>query len=232
MQQIKQGILAAIFILGLSSCGVATSSLRIMPMGDSITYGSNWTGAYRTKLERQLTDAGISFRFVGSQTNGPAGLSNQDNEGHPGWKVQNLAVNARYWMESYQPDIVLLMIGTNDVAMAHVSQVPDMVQVKSDLRILIDEIFLARPQVRLFLATIPPTNAFWNQYVIEFNAEVRATVSARQMRGQKITLVDAAANLTLPDMDQTEMPVLGHPSSVGYEKIADSWASALLPSLL
>ncbi len=231
MKPLKLWILSAALLFQASGCAVDSIPLRIMPMGDSITYGFNYPGGYRIRLERLLTQAGVSFQFVGSLSNGPAELTSKNNEGHSGWTTKQLLDNAKDWMDNSRPDIVLLMIGTNDVAMTNVSQVPDLVQIKSDLGLLVDRIFETAPQSQIFLATIPPTNAFWMTYVDQLNSGIRLLVAAHQMKKQNIVLVDAAANLTTADMDQRELPVLGHPSAEGYDKIADSWSAVLLPYL-
>jgi lysophospholipase L1-like esterase len=62
------------------------SSLKIMSLGDSITYGVIGTndrdsGGYRTELWNKLVADGLKVEFVGSQSSGPDGLSNKNHEG-------------------------------------------------------------------------------------------------------------------------------------------------------
>ena len=106
--------------------GVA--SPRIMPLGDSITagYGAN-VGGYRAELGVRLRAAGYSFSYVGSQnTYNPNGATDLNHEAHSGWKTPELTaiVNGSYSnnqtsanliISTSNPDVILLMIGTNDM---------------------------------------------------------------------------------------------------------------------
>ena len=64
--------LLTIFLLALALAFASTASaetlgpVRIMPLGDSITYGTNSTGTvgYRRPLYQQLVGAGYSVDFV------------------------------------------------------------------------------------------------------------------------------------------------------------------------
>ncbi|RKY75945.1 SGNH hydrolase, partial [candidate division KSB1 bacterium] len=51
---------------------------KIMPLGDSITYGDS-TGGFRDDLHTLLSDEGVDFDFVGSLQSGT--LPDRDNEG-------------------------------------------------------------------------------------------------------------------------------------------------------
>lgn len=60
----------------------APASLRVMPLGDSITWGvgSPSGNSYRGFLWNELAAEGHALDFVGSGRNGP--MSDPDNEGH------------------------------------------------------------------------------------------------------------------------------------------------------
>jgi hypothetical protein len=84
---------------------------KILPLGDSITYGCgssqalppSWpvscgptAGGYRAPLYHALRDTGFidadgnaSFVMVGTQYNGPIDIPEEQtaNEGHPGWTI-------------------------------------------------------------------------------------------------------------------------------------------------
>ncbi len=90
-------------------------AMRVMPLGDSITDGLLPPGGYRSDLWQYLTADGLDADFVGSRSNGPPQLGDRDEEGHPGWRIQELYAHARGWLLRYRPDVVLLHIGTNDV---------------------------------------------------------------------------------------------------------------------
>src|SRR5208337_2107217 len=46
--------------------------IKIMPLGDSITYGLYAPGGYRAPLYQQLANANFNVNFVGTQNNNPA----------------------------------------------------------------------------------------------------------------------------------------------------------------
>lgn len=66
-----------------------TRIVKIMPVGDSITYGKvnnnlRELGGYRTELWHKFEADGLTVDFVGSQSTGPDSLGDKDHEGHPG----------------------------------------------------------------------------------------------------------------------------------------------------
>src|SRR5579859_901846 len=88
----------------------------IMPLGDSITAGvgsMNGSG-YRAALWYDYQAAGYRVDFVGSGHNGPQDFP-QQHEGHPGWRIDQLSAHIVGWLATYQPHIILLQIGTNDI---------------------------------------------------------------------------------------------------------------------
>ena len=88
------GWIAMIFSVSSIASADSAKSLRIMPLGDSITYGTSYAGSYRVRLEKLLAEQGITVQFVGSQINGPPELHSQANEGHGGWKIADIASQA------------------------------------------------------------------------------------------------------------------------------------------
>ena len=102
-----------------------------MPLGDSITYGGMAVGGYRPELFRQSVMDMKKLTFVGRSANGPdTVLVNgtmvpfpRKHEGYSRFTIDNNAALERTGISSIvdvalpagKPDIVLLMIGTNDV---------------------------------------------------------------------------------------------------------------------
>ena len=90
-----------------------------MPLGDSITEITCW----RTTVWDNLRTAGLtnSIDFVGSMTNNPQNCQgssgwDQGHEGHSGYLAINIAnTNLVGWLSSAKPDIVMYMLGTNDI---------------------------------------------------------------------------------------------------------------------
>ena len=85
-----------------------------MPLGDSITYGTGVEGGYRLGLWNSLLQDDFQVDFVGSESDGPVNID-PDHEGHPGKTIQFIRENIRNWLNAHRPDIVLLLIGTNDI---------------------------------------------------------------------------------------------------------------------
>ena len=109
----------------------AGTACAILPLGDSITEGwlpTGGVGGYRVELFSKAVLAGKNITFVGSQTssNAPNTVENQTfpkkHEGHDGYTIDTGSGNSGISgsitdqaMANYHPNIVLLMIGTNDV---------------------------------------------------------------------------------------------------------------------
>lgn len=86
--------------------------LRILPLGDSITYGSGSTSGNGYRLELQNLLVGNTVQYVGSQHSGS--MANNSNEGHPGAVITQIAKFAKLGLNQL-PNVVLLMAGTNDM---------------------------------------------------------------------------------------------------------------------
>src|SRR6516225_1585036 len=89
----------AVFLFGKAA---TLADFTIMPLGDSVTFGSGnfgqgVPGGYRTRLYTDLLQAGYSFTFVGTQTANPSPLLSQvgqtHHEGHPGYMISQTANN-------------------------------------------------------------------------------------------------------------------------------------------
>jgi len=107
-----------------------SQSIRILPLGDSITQGGQRDRqeyTYRYPLFYLLNDAGHVVDFIGSQRTGlhpdavwpdkngvPFDL---DHEGHYGWRTAQIRDHLSGWTAEYPaaPDIVLVHLGSNDI---------------------------------------------------------------------------------------------------------------------
>jgi lysophospholipase L1-like esterase len=209
---------------------------RIMPLGDSITFGIGAAtpvadaGGYRVELFRQARADGHAILFVGTQTNGPPNVGDQPfpggHEGYPGATINDgnnqLANRVNGSIAATDPDIILLMIGTNDVN-GNVNNPP------SDLGNLLDQITNDAPDALLVVAQIVPTRqAGTNARVQAYNATVATLVQEREAAGKHLALVDmfspfvADANFATALLDD----VL-HPNDAGYVLMAQTWYAAI-----
>ena len=206
--------------------------LRVMPLGDSITYGANSDGiggGYRYPLYVALTAAGYNIDFVGTQTSIPhAGLGAEINhEGHSGWHVSSasngLYENILTWLsQTDDPDVVLVHIGTNDTG-----DVPNYPGTIGELDALISRIAAARPYAHIIVTTLlkrgadelDSRNVLINTY---FNPYVEGVVQAHQLAGRRVHFLDMHAYL-----ERTDMYDNLHPNNAGYGKMAAAWFTAV-----
>jgi len=216
--------------------GVADArTIRIMPLGDSITYDNRRkdmrpTGvriAYRRTLHDLLKSAGYSFDFVGSENSGDRylGAEMDDNAGFPGITDDQLAVlistgfaghksiqvTPGPYLDTYPADIILLHIGTNKVEAS-----PD------DVDDILDNIRESDPDVHIIIARI--VNRYpYDEVTTTFNDNVEVMVKARA--DSRITMVDMENGAGIDyytDMDDNL-----HPNHLGYDKMAAVWFAAL-----
>jgi lysophospholipase L1-like esterase len=204
-------------ILGFAAVAVAVPPIRIMPLGDSITYGVGAAGGYRLPLYTALTNAGFNVDYVGTQTgNGAAGLGDSDHEGHSGWTIGGLYDNILLWFSQISdPDVVLLHIGTNDSGAPDFSNRPDA------LDALITRIATNRPYAHIIVTTLLPRsdNADRNTAITNlFNPYVQAKVTAQQALGRRVHFLDMYSKLTTDDLVDKL-----HPNATGYAKMAAAW---------
>ncbi|URD51102.1 GDSL-type esterase/lipase family protein [Chroococcidiopsis sp. CCNUC1] len=208
------------------NAGIATRTAKLMPLGDSITYGfvsdvNPDSGGYRLKLSELLQANGISIDFVGSLSNGPTTLRDKDHEGHGGWTIDQIDGKVNEWLNTAQPDVVLLTIGTNDTYGDSVGQM------SQELSNLIDKIVQYSPDTYVFVATIPPTNNQERvQKIAEYNAAIPGIVEQKLAEGKKVKFVDMSS-LTTDDISRPPDDNGLHPTTTGYSKIASLWYEAL-----
>jgi lysophospholipase L1-like esterase len=201
------------------SCEVSQkTSLKIMPLGDSITYGDGdlrYVG-YRNLLGTLLTSDGYSIDFVGSQQSGEDAIPDPDNEGHPGWRIPNIkgGIDSEGWLETYQPDIILLHIGSNDLRYGNEAYAPD------NLSALLDDILVRLPQTHIIVAQIIPTRWGSDSSHRLYNGAIPGIAASK---GAQVSVVDMQNILS-----KSDFMTLYHPNARGYDKMAFAWESAIL----
>lgn len=196
----------------------SNGGVRVMPLGDSITEGTQVPGGYRIGLWQRLAAGGYRVDLVGTQFNGPSALGDHDHEGHPGWRIDQIDANIGGWLQNTTPRTVLLHIGTNDVLQNYnLSGAP------GRLSNLIDRITAAAPSADVFVATIIPlSNAGQENAARTFNAAIPGIVQGKVNAGRRVHLVDMHSALTTADLIDGI-----HPTATGYDKMAATWYAAL-----
>ncbi|WP_460806671.1 RICIN domain-containing protein [Micromonospora zhanjiangensis] len=228
MRTQKRWFAAAAVTVALAAVGAAVvagpasaesnGGVRVMPLGDSITEGTQVPGGYRIGLWQRVNGAGYRVDFVGSQYNGPASLGDHDHEGHPGWRIDQIDANIVGWLRNTTPHSVLLHIGTNDILQNYnVSTAPNR------LSSLIDKITSTVPDAEVFVAQlIPLSNSGQESAVRTFNAAIPGIVQGKVNAGKRVHLVDMHSALTTGDLIDGI-----HPTAGGYDKMAAVWYNAL-----
>jgi lysophospholipase L1-like esterase len=229
--ELKSMGLLSDFILQPSDDSGDNNMVRIMPIGDSITFGiiqtgspdyQSQSGGYRTVLYDSLLANGFTdVDFVGPLQSGPNSID-RDNAGYSGeatWQISNRISSNQ--IDPSSADIVLLMIGTNDIRQNFLGGAADR------LSQLIDRITAFG--VKVLVGSIPPINEPTNNNpnatndVVAFNNAIPDIVASK---GSNVRFVDIYQALSLNDLADGV-----HPNSLGYSKIGTAWYNALLPIL-
>ncbi len=212
-------------LLGFAAPHALLAQQKIMPLGNSITegVGSTTEAGYRQPLYDLLTNAGVSFDFVGSLQHGNASLPDQDHEGHAGIRADELQV-ANY-LSANPADAVLLEIGTNDISSSESAA-----QVRDDISTILDAIQASRPSARTYLSTVIPRtdNSALRTTTQNLNNLLPALVQNKVTGGQDVVLVDIAGQfLANPNWDTQLMSDTKHPNDDGYALMAQGFFEAL-----
>ncbi|KOV90091.1 ricin-type beta-trefoil lectin domain protein [Nocardia sp. NRRL S-836] len=216
------GCAAALLAAALTSAppAVAESNggTRVMPLGDSITEGTQVPGGYRIGLWQRFGSGNYRVDFVGSQFNGPASLGDHDHQGHPGWRIDQIDANVVTWLRNTNPRTVLLHIGTNDILQNY-----NVASAPARLSALVDRITATVPNADVFVATIIPlANSGQESAARQYNATIPGMVQSKVNAGKRVRLVDMHAALTTADLIDGV-----HPTATGYDKMAAAWYAAL-----
>jgi len=211
-------ISVAMAVHGGVASAESNGGVRVIPLGDSITEGTQVPGGYRIGLWQRFTSGGFRVDFVGTQFNGPTSLGDHDHEGHPGWRIDQIDANIVGWLQATTPHTVLLHIGTNDVLQNfNLSTAP------SRLSTLVDHITNTAPTAEVFVAEIIPlANASQDAAARSFNSTIPGMVQSKVNAGKHVHLVDMHSALTTADLTDGV-----HPTAGGYDKMAATWLNAL-----
>jgi lysophospholipase L1-like esterase len=226
-------------ILGGSLHSVAIAApLKIMPLGDSITYGYPFpdTGGYRLTLQNSLAGAGYSFDFVGRSTANSGTVANPmadpQHEGYSGATINYIASIADAAMTAGNPDVVLLFAGTNDIRdngdnsnPANPNYWPT---APARLDALITQLNTDKPGVKIIVGNMMNFFGTWdyvNSRAASFNTELSTIIANHQNPAlhQNVTMVNLHDALTL----STDYWDGLHPSTDGYAKMASVWFAGI-----
>ncbi len=223
----------------------AGEKIKIMPLGDSITFGMADTGGYRKYLWQMLKQKGYdNIDFVGPEGseaatfnyNGQSFTYDDNHAGYSGYTITNLpggwmgqlngileTMQSGDYITKYSPDIILLQIGTNDINNGHLDGSEER------LHQLLDYLREKMPSDgTIFLTTIPDLgNMGWGN-----SAQTNQNIAAYNVLVKKVAEDYSAKNVIYADIhsviDASKDLADGvHPNAGGYEKMGKYWAEQL-----
>ena len=220
----------------------AANPIKVMAIGDSIT-DDNTPGAWRQYLQPLLDANGYPFTFVGRVSSVPSGSFTKTNhEGYSGAVIAppgvlSYAVHGYAGPDVYlqkivadaltnaTPDLVLLLIGVNDIGRGR-----DSYQVATnDMPNLLDIIFSNAPNANVILAKVTSlynadlsglNYAAYASNIPIYNAALQTMVNQRRALGQKVFLADMFSVVQRAVMFNGDNV---HPNTTGLQAIAQEW---------
>lgn len=210
---------------------MAQARQRIMPAGDSITWGydpvtdagipsTNDVG-WRLRFYSQLTPT-YNVDMVGAEVAGA--FAEPAHEGHPGYFILSLQNILLAKIPPFNPQIICLMIGTNDAFSTLAATM--LTQLDTLLGLIVGMV----PNAWLLVSPIPPIRDSLLPGVESnrenYNAGIPGLISTRVAAGQKLQLVHAGDLLAV-----TDLPDGVHPTTAGYTVMGDAWVNAVRPLL-
>ena len=216
--------------------------MRIMALGDSITAGVGakgadlGTGGYRGELARLLDTAGYRYAMVGNRSDYGAHIMRRNHEGWPGYVLRSIPSDpapqlygavTRHAIEASDPDVILLMAGTNDLLrLARHAEGYTLPHIVASMDDLLAQIFFLKPGVVVLVAGVVDSPNVPARDVARFGEGVPALVERYARRGFRIAFV-AGMSDAVP-RDEEHFPDGIHPSGGGsYEAMARIWARAI-----
>lgn len=236
-------------------------TLKIMPIGDSITHGYQSSGGYRKYFYHFLADD-YDIDMVGPNCDSPDTFTwlkeevtyDTDHCGYSGYAIQYMdgtetrqgileTLQEGNYLQTYDPDIIMLQIGTNDILSAYNKGITDRLE---NLINYIDE--NTRDDTVIFVSNIPHIDAVkvydwcWaygdekfsntpedfnviiNNYVDSYNKSIPLLVDKLQDEGKNVEFSDAYSVFEAKGITTDEYLEDGvHPNEKGYARIGLMW---------
>src|ERR1043166_3404897 len=212
-------IIAALsFVATFYSSHAAT--VRIIPLGDSITLGLNVPGGYRAPLYQLLTNAGYTVDYLGTQNgNSAPSLPDSNHEGYSGYTIRNIdSILPNFFAADSNPDIILLLLGVNDFRVGD-----DIDHATNRLEALIVRMTMNWPTAKIIVANLLPLSEPYNTEIqTNFNPFIPGICDRQRAMGHPVYFTDMRSVIQLADL-----PDQLHPNQFGYNKMATHWFTAI-----
>jgi lysophospholipase L1-like esterase len=231
------------------------SVIRVMALGDSITagvgaYGSRIDdGGYRGALAKLLAKNGYRVKFVGSRSDYSAAIDERAHEGWPGYVLRSFPSDpgpgqlygslVRKAIRRYDPDLILLMAGTNDLLrLERRADGYTLANIAHSMDLLLGEVFRQKRHVRVIVAPVVSSPLVDICTLAHFDGGEDAACGPSEtenlatlvrdyaMRGYQISLARSMAGAVPRDHDH--FPDGIHPCGAGgYAAVASAWYEAI-----
>jgi lysophospholipase L1-like esterase len=178
----------------------------------------------------------VQFTFVGDSASLEPGIvtacPDVNWEGHGGDDTASIQgfEDAHGSVRTLQPDIILLLSGTNDVAQGETSSV------SRQLTSLLSGLYAQDPNAWVIISTIPPMNshapaapsgvASWASQIPQANEQIKA-IAAQFQRTTLIDFYSAALGNVRANIGSDGV----HPTVTGYGVLANLWYNAITARL-
>jgi acyl-CoA thioesterase I len=219
-----------LLLIGFAFFSGTKQPIKVMPLGDSITFGSYGAGmpgrgGYREVLAKKCEKENLAVDFVGTIHYPENAGFDSDNNGLCGWRANQINDSIKVWISKCKPQIILLQIGVNDII-----QGASIDTTTARLDKLIFRIYKADKSIELYTASIMnvlDSNLYKvkTSMVNDYNAKINDLVKKHSKDGMKIHFVDISSlsGLGSSDFHQDRL----HPNDQGYAKMANAWWSVL-----
>ncbi|KAL7910618.1 carbohydrate esterase family 3 protein [Trichoderma velutinum] len=208
----------------LPNSNASNHTMRLMPLGGSITYGveSSDKNGYRKYLQDMLIADGNNVTMVGSRSAGS--MSNNDHEGWRGFRIDQIESKARNSVPKFMPNLITVNAGSNDCIQNFVIR-----RIGKRMGNMLDVVWTASPGSTIILSSL----------ILSFDAEVESRIKwandqfqdialSLQSEGKKIVFVDMHSQWGPKENDISDGT---HPNDQGYHKMAKIWYKGVLEAM-
>jgi lysophospholipase L1-like esterase len=231
------------------------SDLRIMVLGDSITAGilggggATTDGGYRGRLAQLLAADGYHATFVGGRDDFASKMPALRHEGWPGYVIRATSKGApgqllgpliERALTKYDPDLILLMAGTNDLLRYEADDDQySQSEIVESMDLLLRQIYRLRPHVRVILAGIVDSPKVPQCMIERFDMGANSCEKgdfpnlrslAEQYAAAGYPVLYAGGMFDALPRDAKHFPDGIHPAAGagGYDAVADVWHKAIM----
>lgn len=211
-------------IFALSNLGFGQVN-KIMPIGDSITkgLGSSDNSGYRNDLQSFLNIYSIDYDFVGSQSDG--GFSDNQHEGHLQYTAAQINSNVDGWLDTYNPDYVLLLIGTNDIGANPIENIT------TDIENILNKIHNHNSSINILLSSlIPSMNISKDNLITELTGKIKSLYEKKKSENYQIRYIGANEIFKSNENWTAEYmaPDSIHPNDTGYSVMGEAFFHGII----